>query len=126
VNRLAEILLSEELKKAKPSLEMPLQEFGAREQEPQGSGDLGPDALVLFLTVRGFCHRICRKHLFVLYPKCKAEIKSISVRLTHLHKKPELTDVCCKDLMRHFIHSLCPRRIDGILKTGDGVIVNDL
>jgi hypothetical protein len=59
-------------------------------------------------------------------PRCKPEIKNISGLLPHLDKKHELTDVCCKDLMPHFIHGLCPGRTDIILKTGDGETANRL
>jgi hypothetical protein len=46
--------------------------------------------------------------------------------LTHLDKKYELIDMCCKDLIRHFIHDLYPGRIDIVLKKGDGVTVDRL
>jgi hypothetical protein len=53
----------------------------------------------------------------------KAEVKNVSALLKHLNKKHELTDLCCKDLMRYFIYGLCPGRIVIILKTRDGVTV---
>jgi hypothetical protein len=50
----------------------------------------------------------------------------VSGLLRHLDKKHELTDVCCKDLMRHFIHGLYPGRINVVFKTGDRVTVSRL
>jgi hypothetical protein len=46
--------------------------------------------------------------------------------LTYFHDKHELIDLYCRDLIRHFIYSLYPGRIDVVLKTGDGGTVNRL
>jgi hypothetical protein len=116
--------LSEEPEEAETILESLVQQFMGSEQQPQSSGDFGPDASILLLIGRGLCHRICEKRLFCPYPRCKAEIKNVSALLTGLNKKYELADVCYKDLMRHFIQDLYPERIDIILKTGDGVTVD--
>jgi hypothetical protein len=61
------------------------------------------------------CHRIYKNDLFCPYPKCKAEIKNVSVLLAHFDKKHELADMCGKDLMRHFIFGQYLSRIDLIL-----------
>jgi hypothetical protein len=106
MNCLGEVLLFEELEETKTNLEILRQEFAGSEQKPQSSGDIGPDALIQFLIVRGLCRRICRKELFCPYPKCKVGIKSISALLKYLDKKHELADVYYKDLMRYFIHGL--------------------
>jgi hypothetical protein len=126
VNPLGKVLLIEELEEAKTNLKILIQEFAGSEQQSQSNGDLGLDAPILLLIVRGLCHRIYRNDLFCLYPKCKAGIKNISALLTYLNKKHELADVCCKDIMRHFIHDLYPGRIDIIPKTGNRVTVNRL
>jgi hypothetical protein len=99
VNHLGEVLLSEELKKAKISLEIVMQDFAGSEQQPRNSKNLSPDAPILLLIVRGFCHRICKKDLFCPYSKCKARIKNVSALLTHLDKKHELANGYCKDFM---------------------------
>jgi hypothetical protein len=78
------------------------------------------------LIIRGLCHPISRKELFSPYSRCKAGIKNVSALLTHLDKKHELTDMCCKELMRCFIYGLYPERIDIVLKTEDGITVNRL
>jgi hypothetical protein len=126
VNHLGEMLLIEELEEAKTSLEAFMQEFAGNEQKSQDSRNHGPDVPILFLIVRRLCHRICKKDLFCPYPKCKAGIKNVSFLLTHLNKKHELADVCCKDLVRHFVHGIYPDRIDIVLKTGDGTTVDGL
>jgi hypothetical protein len=104
VNRLGDVLLSEELEAANPNLEALMQECAGSEEQPQSSGNLGPDAPILLLIGRGLGHRICRKDLFGPYPKCKADIKNLLALSTHLDKKHELTDVHCRELMRYFIH----------------------
>jgi hypothetical protein len=71
-------------------------------------------------------HPICRKDTFRPYPKCKAEIKFVSVLLTHLDKKHELSHVCCKDRIRYFISGLHPGRIEVVPKTGDWITINRL
>jgi hypothetical protein len=103
-----------------------MQECAGSEQRPLSSGDLGQDVPILFLIVQGLCDRICRKDLFCPSPKCTAEIKSVSGLSAHLDRKHELSDVCCKDLMRCFIHGLDPGRINVILKTREGLTVNRL
>jgi hypothetical protein len=107
-------------------LEVLLHEFAGSEQQLQSSRDLDPDASILLLIVRGLCHRICRKDIFGLYSKCKAETKNISALLTHLDKKYELRHMRCKNLMRHFIPSPYPGRIDTVPKIGDGATVDRL
>jgi hypothetical protein len=52
--------------------------------------------------------------------------KNVFALLTHLDKKHELLDVCCKDFIGYFRHGLYPGRIDIVLKTGDRVTLNRL
>jgi hypothetical protein len=126
VNHLGKVFLSEEIEEAKTSLEAFLQEFARSDRLLQNSGHLAPDAPISLLIVRGFCHRICGKDLFCPYPRCKAEVKSISGIFTHLDKKHELPDVYCKYLRRHVIQGLYPGKVDVFLKTRDGVTVDRL
>jgi hypothetical protein len=57
-------------------------------------------------------------------PEAQSEDQRLSGLLMQLNNKHELNDVCCKELMRHFIHDRCPGKIDVVLKTGYGVTID--
>jgi hypothetical protein len=98
VNRVHEVLVLAGLDEGKTTLETLMQEFAGSEQRAQSSRDVGLDALILLLILRGLCDRICRKDLFCPSPRCNAEIKNISALLMHLEIKHELAEVCRRDL----------------------------
>jgi hypothetical protein len=96
-----------------------MREF-AREVVHQRFDELGPHDRVRRLILQELCHQICRSDLFCSDPKCKKEIKSNPAFVTHLNKKHDVTDTCCKDLMRHFLEGLYPARLHIKLMTADG------
>jgi hypothetical protein len=112
------------INEAKRDLERLLQEFARTPTMPRLEGDLSPNEPVLLLIDQGRCERICRAGLFCPFSGCDAPIKSNGTLLTHLNRMHSVTNQCCRDLMHHFLHRLCPIEVHLMLSTNGSQAVD--
>jgi hypothetical protein len=124
MDQLRDVLTMVDVKDAAQNLERLLQSFAGNPDVPRLEGDLGPNDPVLLLMAQAKCERICRTELFCPFPNCHKAIRSNANLLTHLNRKHDLTNQCCKDLMHHFLFRLCPTEIYVTLRTPDGAAVD--
>jgi hypothetical protein len=124
MNQLREVLTMEDINEMTENLEGLLRNFADTPQILRLEGDLSSNDPVLLLMTQGRCERICMTELFCPFPQCHEPIRSNGALLTHLNKKHDLTNKCCRDLMHHFLHRLCPTEVYVMLRKPDGVTVD--